>query len=278
MAAVLTAGVMFTSCKEDTQPRLEQPTEFKLNTPPMANEIIILSPDGPGSIVEFTVSQPDYGMGVVTSYEVQLSKTADFAEFESLPTIGTNARIQALGEEMAVAVNALDGIRTEEDQDKFTDQPRDIFVRIRAFVPNCDYSSIFSNAVSICVKPYYAIRVPAKIYVIGDFQGWDINASNCVVDESENGIGSNIYTGVFDVPAGKAMFRFYTQLGDWETNSIGYQVDDKATDFDWPGDDKPVFESKAVDGKGAWNFPSWPGGEMKITFDLNTYTLYIEKN
>ena len=33
MALPVLLGACFTSCKEDTQPRLEVPTEFVLNTP-----------------------------------------------------------------------------------------------------------------------------------------------------------------------------------------------------------------------------------------------------
>ena len=71
MTLLLILGVAFTSCKEDTQPRLEKPTEFVLNTPPMANETYVLEEyDGVATQIYLTVSQPDYGLGTVTSYEV----------------------------------------------------------------------------------------------------------------------------------------------------------------------------------------------------------------
>lgn len=94
MALLFMMGAAFTSCKEDTQPRLDQPTEFVLNTPPMANQTYVLrETDGEPSQILLTVSQPNYGMGVVTSYEVQLSDTEDFAEYKSLLTVNTQAKI-----------------------------------------------------------------------------------------------------------------------------------------------------------------------------------------
>ena len=61
MTAVLfIMGIAFTSCKEDTQPRLEKPTEFVLNTPPMASQTYVLhESDGQSSEIVLTVSQPD---------------------------------------------------------------------------------------------------------------------------------------------------------------------------------------------------------------------------
>lgn len=275
-AALLSAGVL-TSCKDDTQPRLEHPTEFVLNTPPTANEIVVLqNGKGEGSTLEFTCSQPNYGLGTVTRYEVQVAESEDFADFQTLPTIGTQARIVCDAFEFSVACNALRGITEKEDEAIFTNEARQVWVRVKAFVNHCDYSEILSNPVCIWVKPFFAVRVPGKVYVIGDFEGWDINKDTYFVDETENGIGSNIYSGVFDIPAGKAMFRFYTVLGDWETNSLGYQVDDKATDFAWPNDDEPVFSTDVVAGKGAWNFPGWEGGKMKVTLDLNEMKVYFE--
>lgn len=273
MAAVSMAGAMLTSCKEDTQPRLDKPTEFVLNTPPTANQVAILAEEGEGSAMEFTCSQPNYGMGVVTHYEVQVSETQNFSVFQALRTVNTQAKISVSGFDMSVALNALRGITEKEDEAKFyengNDASRPVYVRVRAYIPNCDYSSIESNVIKIYAKPYFAVAVPGKVYVIGKFEGWDINKDTFYVDESENGIGSKIYSGVFDIPEGEAQFRFYTELGDWENNSLGYQKEDKATDFSWPSaDDEDVFETEVVSGKGSWSFPNWPGGKMKVTLDL----------
>lgn len=287
MAAATVAGGMMTSCKEDTQPRLDRPTEFVLNTPPTANEILVLSKEGTeGSTVEFTVSQPNYGLGTPTHYEVQTSYTQDFKEMYAIPTVGTQAKISVSAEDFSVAMNYLSGIREMEDESKFTDEPRKVFVRVRAFIPNCDYSEITSNVISIWAKPFFAVRVPAKIYLIGTFETpgeWNIDNCTSILDETENGIGSNIYSGVFDVPAGAASFRFYSALGDWENNSIGSGADGDNVDIKPFGTAEGqtaeadlVVGAAEKEGKGNFSLPEWAGGKLKITVDLNNKKMYLE--
>lgn len=78
MALPVLLGACFTSCKEDTQPRLEVPTEFVLNTPAMADQTYIFRADESYqnlNDITFTVSQPNYGLGCVPTYTVQLAKS-----------------------------------------------------------------------------------------------------------------------------------------------------------------------------------------------------------
>ena len=86
MALPLAIGACFTSCKDDTQPRLEIPTEFVLNTPSMADQTYIFRDDENYknlNDITFTVSQPNYGVGVTPAYYVQLAKSeADFTAWD----------------------------------------------------------------------------------------------------------------------------------------------------------------------------------------------------
>ncbi|MBD5287147.1 MAG: hypothetical protein HDR47_03495 [Bacteroides sp.] len=283
MTLLLILGVAFTSCKEDTQPRLEKPTEFVLNTPPMANETYVLEEyDGVATQIYLTVSQPDYGLGTVTSYEVQLSKTEDFAEYQSLLTVNTQAQIQCDGYEWSVAMNALNGITSNDDADKFTGEAEDVYVRVRAFVPNADYSSICSNVIKLNVQPYFAVRAPGKLYVIGQVSGWDIDNGAIYLSEPDNGIGSKIYSGEIEISASDAAtgFRFYTELGNWGDNgalpSIGSNADD-GDNLSVTMDEDNYYSGPCVNGKGNWNITNWEGGKMKMTVDLNEMKVYFQK-
>lgn len=273
-------AVMFTGCKDDTEPRLQKPTEFVLNVPPMANQTVILEDrddeNAQGTSIYLTVSQPNYGIGVVTNYEVQVSYTEDFAEYQSLYTVDTQAKIQCSSFDMAVALCALQGLTEVEQKPLFDGSPRKTYIRVKAFVPHCDYSEIYSNVISMTIQPYFAVRVAGTIYLIGAPQGWDINSDAMVLSEPENGIGSKIYTGIFDIPADQNTFRFYTVLGDWETNSIGAQEEDKAVSVEL---EDGVYEGDAVDGKGAWTIKGWEGGKLKCTVNLSAkpYSVIFEK-
>lgn len=309
MAAAVAACGLMTSCKSDTQPRLEKPTEFHLNTPALANQTYILQEGGEGedqvsTSIELTVSQPNYGIGVVTQYQVQASLSGEFndavldeegkvvtpATYENLRTVDTQAKINISAFDMAVAINALNGI-TEKDQEdefneKFANKAQKVFVRVHAFIPNASYSSIYSNVIELSIIPYFAVAVQGSIWMIGAYTGWSVDDPSPLVllSEPENAIGSKVYSATIDIEAGAnpGAFRFYTQLGDWETNSIGSQVEDAGVNVSIDPDNN-TYEGDAVDGKGNWNLSNWDditGGEaaqLKMTVDLSssTYKVYF---
>lgn len=279
MALALLMGISFTSCKQDTQPRLDKPTEFHLNEPPMMNQTYILSADNG---VDLTVSQPNYGLGVVTSYQTQISFTEDFAQFENIETISNQAKIAISGEEMAQAMCKLMGYVNNDTENLFSPEARDVYVRVRAFVPNADYSDITSNTIKLMVKPYKAVKLPARLYVIGQVSGWDINNGAIFIEEPANGVGGKVFVGNVNFSADDAAggFRFYTQLGAWGDNgqlpSIGSNADD-GNNAEVMVDEAGTYKGACVAGKGNWNITNWPGGEMKITVDLNTMKVIFEK-
>lgn len=279
MALALLIGISFTSCKQDTQPRLNKPTEFVLNTPPMADQTYILSPENG---VDLTVSQPNYGLGVVTSYQTQISFTEDFAQYENIETISNQAKISISGEEMAQAMCKLMGYVNNDTENLFSGDARDVYVRVRAFVPNADYSDINSNVIKLAIKPYKAVKLPGRLYVIGQVNGWDINNGAIYVEEPANGVGGKIYTGVVNMTAADAAggFRFYESLGSWGDDGALPSIGANANDGDNASvevNKDGVYEGTCVTGKGNWNITNWQDGEMKITVDLNTMKVIFEK-
>lgn len=280
MALSLLVSVCFTSCKQDTQPRLEKPTEFVLNTPAMANQTYILSADNG---VDLTVSQPDYGMGVVTNYQTQISFTEDFAEYANIETISNQAKIEISGEEMAQAMCSLMGYVNNDTEDLFSADPRDVYVRVKASIPNADYSEITSNVIKLVVKPYKAVKLPGRLYVIGQVSGWDINNGAIFLEEPANAVGSKVYTGVVPMTASDAAggFRFYTELGAWgDDNGLLPSIGANANDGDNASvtvDESGVYSGACVLGKGNWNITNWEDGDMKMTVDLNTMKVIFEK-
>ncbi len=275
MAVVL--GFTFTSCKEDTQPRLSKPTSFVLNTPPMADQLYVMSAT---STINLTVSQPNYGVATTPNYQVQIAKTADgFAndEFRTLDGITTEAKIAVSGEEFCLALCDLFGYDTPE---KFDNSPRPIYVRVHAWIPNAEYSDIYSNIVELKqVQPYFAVKVKDTIQIVGDCEGWTAAYNeDWLLYETEP--GSLVYEGQFEIPAGKFQFRFYDKFDAaeaWEWYSIGAQDEDSPveismTDGVYTG---PVFFdfSKKSAGKGSWQISGWPGGTVDITVNLVTKTV-----
>ncbi len=108
----------------------------------------------------------------------------------------------------------------------------------------------------------YVSQYPEKIWLIGSPEGWDINGKDAwTLAETSEGV----YNGRFTINSGEAMFRFYTATGDWETNSIGAQVDDNPVDITLTDG---IYNGAAVNGKGSWNIPAWETGILDITVDL----------
>lgn len=275
-----------TSCKEDTEPRLNTPGKFVLNTPSMANLPYLLTAQ---SSVNLTVSQPDYGgVAVVPVYSVLASydETLNFdengqpANFVELEGRYTTAAFSIPGEALAMAICSLSGYDTPES---FSDAPRKVYLAVKAEVPNCNYSVVYSNVICLAsVTPYFAVKLPAKIYLVGAPQGWDINSSAMTLSEADDAIGSNVFTGTFTISADDAAggFRFYTALGNWGDNgalpSIGAAADD-GDNQSVAVNDQGIYQGACVNGKGNWNVSNWPGGDMKITVNLNNMRVVFEK-
>lgn len=273
MAAV---ALGFSSCSEDRDPVYKAPTKFVLNTPAMQDQYIALTE---GQTLELTCSQPDYGYSAVAQYAAQMSLTEDFAQVYDLDNINpTQTHISIRQEAIALGICELAGVDSKEAYDEIWNgnpQPMKVYFRATAHLLGVESSAITSNVVSYnAIKPYFAVAVPGFIYLIGDCGGWtspDENNAGTLADwrlfEPDNAIGSKVYSGVFDVPAGKAMFRFYTALTGWDGgDSYGYQEADNATDFELVDGS---FTSSMIKGKGSYNFPNWQGGKMTITVDMS---------
>lgn len=266
MALAVLFSVAFTSCKEDTQPRLSEPTDFVLNTPALAENTYVLSADNG---VELTCSQANYGVGIVPTYYVEMATKADKSDAVQLPEAYTNARFTIPGESLAMAICNAKGYTAP---DLFSNAPIPVYLRVVSTVPGHDEYTIKSNWIELkSVQPYFAIKLPDNIYIVGQPFGWDV--SSAVAPLTETAIESRIYQGTYEIPAGEFQLRFYDELGDWSSWSIGAQDEDNPvsitfTDGVYQG---PAFVGGQGDekGKGSWMVDGWPGGTVKFTVDLS---------
>jgi len=266
MALTVLLSMAFTSCKEDTQPRLERPTEFVLNTPEFAENTYVLSET---TGVDLTVSQADYGMGIVPTYTVEVATKEDKSDAKVLPEAYTSSRFTVPGESLSLALCEQLGYVSEET---FSDKAVPVYVRVISSVEGCDYATIASNWVTLkSVQPYFAVKLPDNIWVIGACSGWDVASSDMVLTETE--VESRIYQGTFEIPAGEFQFRFYDKLGDWGSWSIGAQDEDNPVDITFKDGvyEGPAFLGGEGDdkGKGSWQVTDWAGGTVKMTVDLS---------
>lgn len=273
-AGIAVAGMA--SCSEDRDPVLQMPTKYVLNVPAMQDQYIELEA---GNTLELVSSQPDYGYSAVATYSGEMSLTEDFASVIQLKATDSHqARMFFKQEDIASGICELEGLTdTETYNERYPNGMdfRKVYFRAVCQLDGVEGTLIKSNVVSYnYLKPYFAVAVPGFIYLVGAPEGWagpsESNAAHYAdwrLFEPADAIGSSVYSGVFDIPEGAAMFRFYTQLTGWDADSYGYMVDDSPTDF--PGFTEGSFTSPVVKGKGSFNFPNWPGGKMTITVDMS---------
>lgn len=283
LALVLTMSL--TGCKEDTQPRLDYPTEFQLNTPPFAHQEYIVDE---GGYIEFTCSQADYGMGTTPQYQLEVAKPAEGVEDANLTWVPveyttTQAKMVIPAEPFSMAVCSAYGW----DDPAMADEPVPVKVRCVSHILNAPADEngvskydITSNVITLDqVKVYFAVKLPDAIYLIGKPQGWNINDGSMPLYETE--IGSRVYKGTYEIKEGEFQFRFYDEIGNWDWYSIGSQNEDATvaitlTDGEYTG---PVFYDPATEkaGKGGWQVEGWSGGNVEMTVNLNSMTVVFKK-
>lgn len=257
---MLAAGLGFASCNDDTEPVLEQLSDVEISNINAPGAVTLFKSDNANVVFSLEWTEPKFNIQVPKSYRIEVSDSEDFARSSSVATTS--------GTKYDVTVAELNkAVRTFYET--ITDcTPKDIYVRVRCEL-NSDVNFVIASAASvpINVTPYEG-EYP-RLYVIGSIQGWNINSSNYYLVSYEN---NGIFTGELGVPA-DAQFRFYSELGDWETNSYGSQTADAGIDITLPGG---IYEGTLVSGKGSWIFPADAEGTYNCTVDMNSMSVKFE--
>lgn len=258
------AMVGFTSCEADDDPKLQEPTEFVLNTPPFATQLYDLTPTG---VIELTCSQPNYGLTLATTYGVEISMLENFGDGQPapgedeapysvtlVPVNPQSAVIQLQESQIASAICAMRGITSEEE---YTDIPaHPLYVRALAHINNQPATKITSNVVTLTqVKGYCAFEAEnvAVLYTPGNSNGWDQSKSQYLAEYAPGQFKGLVYIN--------GEFKF-TNQPDW--NGTNYGLDSAAEDG--------LSGTLSTDG-GAGNLAMPTAGEGLYFADVNTTTL-----
>jgi len=224
LMALAVAG--FTSCEADKDPVLQEPTEFKVNTPPFVNQLYDLSPDG---VMEVTCSQPNYGLALAPSYNAEVSIYPDFGASLPAPSpddkdpipysviIAPNDPFSAVMEipenALAVAICEMRGIVKEEDYTP--EPPRALYMRVIAQIADQPSTRIVSDVLTFPqVQGYFATNLKELdvLYTPGDSNGWNQEASQWLASYDENKYHGFVYL--------KGGFKF-TSAPNWDGINYG---------------------------------------------------------
>lgn len=212
-----------------------------LNIPQMQSAPVMITQENRNANFNLTCSQPDFGYAAAAAYQVQVSKTEDFAEYREIKQRFYNcAQINPLYHDMAGAIEYLNDVKSEANLPL---EYQTYYVRLKAFIPQSESNSVFlSNVVKFDAlsADYLAIWVPDQpknIYLRGNLM------VNGVLDTSWNAFTE---------------YQFVTGTGEdtWVldnvtlTTSMEFKIADDAWGLDLGADKvNPLVPDGTKDGK-----------------------------
>ena len=173
-ALALVTLPFMTSCSKDidSNPTLQEPTTFHLNTPALALGGNVYDLEK-GETLNLTTSQPDYGFPLATTYQVQISLNKDFSdkdvegvEYTTLESTYNKANMNVDAQEINNAVVEMFLDNNPGVSPSGVIMP--IYVRLRAHITNSDRGYINSNVIEIPkVVVGYVASLPKNIFLAG---------------------------------------------------------------------------------------------------------------
>mgnify|MGYP004579755455 CR=1 FL=1 len=213
---------LFAACDDDhdSNPTLTAPTEFRLNTPALANVPIDLANS---ETVELTCSQPNYGFPASTQYTIQVSLNSDMSNAVDLDDKPTSAKLNIEAATLASTLTNMEVALGKEENDF----PMDItaYFRVKAQMLTSDGNAvegteILSNTVSLNkIHLLYSlppVKTPDHVYAVGSFCGWDWG--NCF-DMIKVNSAENIFWHLIYIDG--SGFKINTDTS-WNGNDLGY--------------------------------------------------------
>lgn len=169
---------------------------------------------------EFTVawSAAEYGVELAVSYNVQIDVAGnDFAAPGSLGATSQSPLTVTYGELNDFLINDLGQTANEE-----------VSLNLRVISTATGQEELVSETITISITTWQEedeepepVDYP-KLYIAGDFQGWDIANASTIVSVNDDGV----YEGYIYIPAGGTNeFKLYAQP-DWVPDSYGTTNED----------------------------------------------------
>ena len=176
---VVMSLTLMTACSDDndSNPSIQTPTEFKLNTPALENTPIDLANS---SKIMLTCSQPNYGYTASVQYTVQVATDENMTDAVELSETSTSAKVEINADLLA---SALTNIYVEKGKTE-ADFPMDVkaYFRLKANIVTSngnvvEGTEILSNVVSLnnihLLFSLPPVNLPSHVYVVGSFCDWD---------------------------------------------------------------------------------------------------------
>lgn len=219
---VVMSLTLMTACSDDndSNPSIQTPTEFKLNTPALQDTPIDLANS---SKIMLTCSQPNYGYTASVQYTVQVATDENMTDAVELSETSTSAKVAINAPSLA---SALTNIYVEKGKTE-ADFPMDVkaYFRLKAnIVTNngtvVEGTEILSNVVSLNeIHLLYSlppVNLPSNVYVVGNFCDWDWAKSFDMVQVY--GTDNTFWRLVYIDDSGIKL----NTVAEWNKSEVGY--------------------------------------------------------
>ena len=176
---VVMSLTLMTACSDDndSNPSIQTPTEFKLNTPALENTPIDLANS---SKIILTCSQPNYGYTASVQYTVQVATDEHMTDAVELSETSNSAKVEI---DANLLASTLTNIYVQKGKTE-ADFPMDVkaYFRLKANIVTSngnvvEGTEILSNVVSLnnihLLFSLPAVNLPKNVYVTGSFCDWD---------------------------------------------------------------------------------------------------------
>lgn len=213
---------LMTACSDDndSNPTIQSPTEFKLNTPALENTPIDLANS---SKIMLTCSQPNYGYTASVQYTVQVATKEDMSDAVELSETSPSAKVAINAASLA---SALTNIYVEKGKTE-ADFPMDVkaYFRLKANIVTSngnvvEGTEILSNVVSLnkihLLFSLPPVNLPSNVFVVGNFCDWDWAKSFDMVQVY--GTDNTFWRLVYIDDSGIKL----NTVAEWNKSEVGY--------------------------------------------------------
>ena len=202
---------LFVSCENGAEITQLTKINFPQTLTSTATSITLTSATDANAVADFNWEKVTYGIEAPVTYSLQIDLPAD--------TSGVDAWSKAaeieVGEDVysysllgldlnTIAIESL-GLKAGEAVT--------VVIRVKSYVDR----AAFSNAVSFEVTPYKIETGYPKLWIPGDYQGWNPATAETIVSVNSD----NIYEGYFNIPAGGTYQFKLTAQAAWEPSAYG---------------------------------------------------------
>ena len=219
---VVMSLTLMTACSDDndSNPTIQSPTEFKLNTPALENTPIDLANS---SKIILTCSQPNYGYTASVQYTVQVATTPDMSDAQEISETSSSAKVEV---NASLLASTLTNIFVEKGKTE-ADFPMDVkaYFRLKANIVTSngnvvEGTEILSNVVSLnkihLLFSLPPVNLPSHLYVVGSFCDWDW--AKCFDMVQVYGTDNTFWRLVYIDDSGIK----FNSAAEWNGSEVGY--------------------------------------------------------